>query len=277
MIIPEKGWKGRYGQESSSLFNHSARGSQANSDRILRKTTTLEIIESSEPWRPRIKRDRRGGLPKLNRMIYFLRDHGYAEGHEIPYDDVEWAIIEISQGLDPRTIKKYHDQLLKFHYLEPKGPPLHKIRRVTVTTYNQVDSSPQHNPKEYRSQKGYRSYVFGVMAPRRYSEPSLKEFPERSAHPPQTPPSKINEEIALQESARITSEKCVCESRGAPEGNRGASEEAVRNREERENTVSHTYRLGESIPEPQKEQPGLTAEELRILSSSKGREPLDEI
>ena len=208
--MAEREKRGRCGQESSRGFNPLDSGdSHRNREKILRKTTTLEIIEPSKPWKPRIKRDRRGGLPKLKAIIFFLREHGYTEGQEIPYNDVEYAIIEVTQGLDPRTIKKYHDQLLKFHYLEPRGPPLQKISRVTVTTYNQVDSSPQHNPKEYRSQKGYRSYVFGVMAPKRYSEPSLKEFPEGSAHPPQTPPSNINEEIALQERAGVTPEKCV--------------------------------------------------------------------
>ena len=87
----------------------------------------------------------------------------------------------------------------------------------------------------------------------------------------------MHEEIALLESLRVISEKCVCDSRGAPEGSRGATEEAVKNREERENTVAHTYRLGESIPEPQKEQPELTAEEPRSLNSSKRRRSSDEV
>ena len=69
----------------------------------------------------------------------------------------------------------------------------------------------------------------------------------------------------------------MCDSRGVPEGSIGASEEAVKNREERENTVAHTYRLDESIPEPQKEQPELTAEELRSPNSSKRGRSLDEV
>lgn len=238
-------------------------------ERVLRKTTTFEIIESSGVRRPRIRRDGRGGLNKLPDMIYFLRYQcGHRDEDKIPYDDVEHAIIEISQGLDPRTIKKYLKQLLRFGYLKPVGPPLQKISRVTVTTYSQVDSSPKHNPKEYRSEKGHRSYIFGDMAPKRYVETTLNQ-PAEGSFPPYNPPSEPNEGVALLERAGVTSEKCVCGSRGEPIGSREVGEE----REEGRDTVTHTNRLSESIPEPKKLQPELTAEELRILNSAKKGDP----
>lgn len=259
-------------ERENKAFGGSLQTYGENKERVLRKTTILELIESSK-FRPKIRRDRRGGLNKLKDMIYFLREY-YAEAQLIPYDDVEYAIIMVSQGLDPRTIRKYLQQLLKFHYLEHKGSPLSEVSQVIVKTDRRTF------PKSYYSKKGHRNYVFGFMAPKRYDDPSLEEIsqgqgsslPESS--PPHSPPSENDERVAvLLEKAGVSLEKCVCDSR-EPGGSKEAPGERVSiEREERENTVSHTYRLGESILGPQKLQPELTAGELRSLKTVKGEGP----
>ncbi|KYK37504.1 MAG: hypothetical protein AYK18_09820 [Theionarchaea archaeon DG-70] len=242
--------------------------------REVRREVKIFQAHFVETSKPRIRRDRRGGLEKLKRMIFFLREAGYSEGQLIPYDDVEYAIIMVSQGLDPRTIRKYLQQLERFHYLEPKGPLLEKISRVTVRTYSRVDSSLRLNPKSYHSKKGYSDYVFGMMAPKLYHETSLEMNSDLSpTHECSSVESSSERVVELLEKAGVTSELCVCDSRGEPTEKREAREIGYRDRKERKNTVTHTYRLSESIPGLHKKQPELSAEDLRILKAAKGEGP----
>lgn len=205
-------------------------------EKILRKTTTLELIE-----RPIIKRvDRRGGLTKLKDIVFFLRDHGYRDDEKFPYDDVEYAIIEVTQGLDKRTIRKYHDQLLRFHYLKPAGHPLSKVATVTVRKGEEVTQ------KQYSSRKGYSHYVFGSFAPKHLQETVLH------AHE--------NE---------VTSKICVCDSREVILQGKECEKTVLEvvspieiDREERRNTDTHTYRSSES---------NLRPEERRILKAAEDK------
>ncbi len=157
------------------------------------ETITYENIRRITIQKPIVKRDKRGGLHKLKEAIYFLREHGFEEKQRIFYDDVEYAIMEVTQGTDPRTIKKYLNLLVKFGYLKPIGQPLSKITRVTVRFNEKVSA------KTYSSKKGYSSYVFGIMAPKRYAETCFR-----------SPPSNENERVAnMLERVGVTSEKCV--------------------------------------------------------------------
>ena len=209
-------------------------------ERVLRKT--FEIIDRTMPTPPVVRRvDRRGGLEKLKQIVHFLRENGYKDEDLIPYEDVEYAIIQVTQGLDRRTIRKYLNQLVRFHYLEPKGHPITNVSRVTVRTFSRVDSSARMNPKEYRSKKGHSNYIFGLQAPKAYLETDLPRFSPQESTPVES---------------KLTSEKCVCDSRGETEENR---EVWIEEKKEEESTVAHTYWLSESI---------LASEELRILRTS---------
>jgi len=76
---------------------------------------------------------------------------------------------------------------------------LRKRTRVSVITYSRVDASPQHNPKEYSSCKGYAAYVFGLRAPKRSEQAQL---------PPTSPLPEFNERSLNMENM------CVRASRG---------------------------------------------------------------
>jgi len=208
-------------------------------------TITYENIRRITIQKPRVKRDRRGGLHKLKEMIYFLRDFGFKEKQEICYDDVEHAIMKVSQGTDPRTVRKYLNLLVKFGYLKPVGHPISKNTRITVMFNEKV------NAKTYYSKKGYSAYVFGVMAPKEYFQPLLNV----KSVPPVSPPSsvlelvdnlddeRIEREIRLEEMAErvgVTSEKCVCVNDADREVEKnGETNGSIRKKEEEE-TNTHT-------------------------------------
>lgn len=113
--------------------------------------------------------DHRSGHHKLKEIIYDLREKGYNDGDEIPYDDVEDAIYEIC-GIDDRTVRKYLDRLVKLGYLKPCGRLTKKRTRVSVKTFSGVDGSFRNNPKEYLSDKGFSAYCFGPRAPNFFTE-----------------------------------------------------------------------------------------------------------
>ena len=208
-------------------------------------TITYENIKRITIEKPKVKRDRRGGLYKLKEIIYFLRDFGFKEKQEIIYKDVKHAIMEVTQGTDPRTIKKHLNLLVEFAYLKPVGHPLAKKTQVTVRFNEKVSG------KTYTSKKGNSSYVFGIMAPKRYAETVLNV----ESVPPEPPlPSVLEavdnfDDLRLQreydlenmlERIGVTSEKCVCAS-GETEG-KEETEENGGEREKRErDTITHTY------------------------------------
>jgi len=207
----------------------------------LTKTTTIELQQLHRV-------DHRSGFQKLRDIIFDLRDKGYREGESIPYEDIEDSIFE-NCGIDHRTVRKYLQILVKRHYLRPVGHILRKRTRISVTTYSRVDASPQHNPKEYSSCKGYSAYVFGLRAPKRFSQEQL---------PSTTPLSEFNERSVNMENM------CVRVSRGQGESTEQESEavEQVRRIEEREITVAHTHNLSKQRPKR------LNKEELWILRAS---------
>lgn len=169
------------------------------------ETITYENIRKITIQKPRVKRDKRGGLHKLKEMVFFLRDLGYKRKQQIPFDDVKEAIMQISQGVDKRTIGKYLHLLIHFNYIIPKGEPIRKISRVTVTTWDKGDPKP--HLKQYASEKGHSHYIFGLLAPIRYNETVLNV----ESVPPVPPLPSVDEESLFK---RVTSEKCVCHSKG---------------------------------------------------------------
>ena len=211
------------------------------------ETITYENTRKITIQKPRVKRDKRGGLHKLKEMIYFLREHGFKDRQPIVFDDVEYAIMEVSQGIDQRTIKKYLNLLVKFGYLKPIGHPLSKNTRVMVRFNEKVSG------KTYSSKKGNSSYVFGIMAPRRYAETVLNV----ESVPPDSPPSSVYEAVDnfedlkeqreyelehILERVGVSSEKCVCVSGEDRDKDREAEENVSIREKEEEDTITHTYR-----------------------------------
>lgn len=207
---------------------------------------TYENIRRITIEKPQVKRDRRGGLHKLKEMIYFLREHGFKDREPIVFDDVEYAIMEVSQGTDQRTIRKYLTLLVKFGYLKPIGHPLSKNTQVTVRFNEKVSA------KTYSSKKGNSSYIFGLMAPKRYAETMLNV----ETVPPDSPPSSVYEavdnfdDLRLQreydlehmlERVGVTSEKCVCDGGEDRDKSREAEENVSIREKEEEDTITHTY------------------------------------
>lgn len=175
-------------------------------------SVTYENIKRVTIQRPIVKRDRRGGLYKLKEMVFFLRDLGYKRKQMIPFDDVKEAIMQVSGGTDKRTIKKYFEFLIHFNYLIPRGEPIRKISRVTVTTWYMGE--PRAHLKQYASEKGSSHYIFGLLAPKRYNETKL--VPE--VIPAEFKPIRGEESLFK----RVTSKKCVRHSKGT-----GIEEEQV--------------------------------------------------
>lgn len=157
--------------------------------------------------RPRM--DRRGGIHKLKQMIFWLRDHGYQDKQQIPYADVREAIMQVSQGVGKRTIKKYVKLLTDFAYLIPHGEYLRKTSRVTVTTFEM--GSPKQHIKMYNSEKGRAHYFFGLLAPKRFNDMPLIPTGVLPA-----PLANIRDESSLFE--KVTSKQCVRHSRAGEEG-----------------------------------------------------------
>lgn len=173
----------------------------------------MKLKEIQRKYFSRFKRkDRRGGIHKLKEMVFFLRDLGYKRKQQIPFDDVIEAIMQVSQGVDKRTIKKYLELLTHFNYLIPRGEPIRKISRVTVTTWYKGD--PRPHLKQYASEKGSSHYIFGLLAPKRYNEVML--VPE--VVPAEFQPIRGEESLFK----RVTSKECVCHSKGT-----GIEEEQV--------------------------------------------------
>jgi len=197
------------------------------------ETITYENIRKITIQKPIVKRDRRGGLHKLKEIIYFLREHGHTESQLIPYDDIEFAIAEITQGIDQRTFKKYFKQLLKFAYLKGVGHRISNNTRVIVRHGEKVF------PKNYSSIKGFANYVFGLMAPKRHVETMLNV----DSVPPVPPLPNEDERVSdMLERVGVTSEKCVRVSGEDRDKSREAEENVSIREKEEEDTVAHTYR-----------------------------------
>lgn len=198
------------------------------------ESITYENIKRITFQKPQANRDRRGGLWKLREMIFFLRDFGFKEKQPIPYTDVEHSIMEISQGTDPRTVKKYLGLLVKFGYLKPVGHPISKNTRITVMFNEKV------NAKTYYSKKGYSTYVFGIMAPKRYAATALNV----ESVPPDPPLPSVNEELSkMLDRVGVTSKSCVCVGDGDSEESGEAEEnvEDVSSRKKRRRRDYHTH------------------------------------
>jgi hypothetical protein len=135
---------------------------------ILEKRITIQ----RGPARSR-RIDGRAGFQKLKNICLFLRELGYKDGDKIPYSDVEYAIVQVTQGLDKRTIRKYLHYSVEFGFLKPIGRVLQDVSRVTIKQGTEISQ------KQYHSKKGHSCYVFGVRAPHFYQEslePSLKKI-----------------------------------------------------------------------------------------------------
>lgn len=216
----------------------------------LTKTTTFELSRDPETV------DHRSGFQKLKDIIFDLRAKGYRDEDEIPFMDVEDSIFE-NCGIDDRTVRKYLKILVKRDYLRPVGHLIKKRTRVNVTTFSRVDSSPQHNPKEYTSTKGHSFYVFGLFAPKHFRQEQI----------PPTPPLSDFDDRSMVNMENM----CVRVSRG-----QGERIEQVRRIEEREreNTVAHTHNLCHIHNISRKVSDNdfglLSPEELLILRSAKG-------
>jgi len=219
----------------------------------LTKTTTIELTD-----RPQ-RVDHRSGLQKLKDIIFDLREF-YKDGDRIPYDDVEDAIFR-NCGIDDRTVKKYLNRLVKLSYFKPVGRPIKKRTRVNVTTFSRIDASPEHNPKEYTSSKGHSFYVFGLFAPKRFTQDSL---------PPTTPlpsdnESSVNMENMCVSDSRDSLSRGNIAYRNRAVGGKGGRPETLE-RKERRDTVSHTHNFFIHSPnQSQYTSKSLNMEEKRIL------------
>jgi len=162
--------------------------------------------------------DRRNAITKLPIIIKDLREFGYKEGDEIPYEDIEYVIM-LTRGLDPRTIRKYFRLLVQLDYLVPTGAPLRSKRFITVRTKHNIST------KEYSSDKGFEFYTFGPRAPRLYHETLNPKYV-----PPRNPPTKIHE--------GVKGRKNMCVSN---RGGRGHVREVEVRKKEEEDCVTHTY------------------------------------
>jgi len=196
------------------------------------ETITYENIKRITIQKPIVKRDKRGGLNKLREMVFFLRDFGFKEKQEICYDDVEHAIMRVSQGTDPRTVKKHLNLLVKFGYLKPVGHPLAKNTQVTVRFNEKVSG------KTYTSKKGNSSYVFGIMAPKEYFQPLLNV----KSVPPVPPLPNEDERVSdMLDRVGVTSKKCVCANGEARENDDNVVVNGDSIREKKERKLSHTH------------------------------------
>ena len=102
--------------------------------------------------------DRRSGLFKCIQVVHWLHKYGYDEDDVIPFQDVEHAIKNIC-GQDPRTIRKYLQNLVELGFLYPKSKNVvSDIKRVTHKTKYAI------HPHDYITPKGYESYQFDLEA-----------------------------------------------------------------------------------------------------------------
>lgn len=148
-------------------------------ERILRKTTTYELIERTN--KPVL--DRRTSFTRNRRIIEVLLSLGYRHKQVIPLTDVEYAISNV-RGSDPRTIRLALKQLVRSGFLIAVGKTKVQDRKfVTVRTKTNM------NFREYSVDKGYAQYSFGPRTPANY---------QTSLIPPEYPPSNTINECAKQ-------------------------------------------------------------------------------
>ncbi len=155
-------------QKDMSISEHI----NPSTEKILRKTTTVEFIERTiqQPY----TFDRRSGLHKLPAIISQLRQFGYCDEDPILHDDVVLA-IENFCGTDSRTVRKYVRLLIRHDYLKPASmKPNQRVESRSLVT---VRTRRNIHIKEYSVPVGYKHYVFGSRAPRSYQAELVRQTP----------------------------------------------------------------------------------------------------
>jgi len=145
--------------------------------------------------------DGRNSIAKLPTIIKNLREFGFKDGDKIPHDDAVYQ-IQLTCGLDPRTVRKYIALLLGLKYLKPSTK--HQIeasKRVRITSSKGVSVYTVSTPI------GYTSYTFGPRAPKLYEETLNPKYV-----PPHSPPS--TRVLECQSQNNMCAERLGGESKG---------------------------------------------------------------
>jgi len=215
-------------------------------EKILRKTTTIEVIE--RPIQPRFV-DHRTSLSRIPRIISYLRQF-YQDQQQVPHDDVVYAIEE-SCGSDPRTIRKHIRLLIRHGYLTPVSRKRSAI--VEDKKFVSIRTKSGRTTREYIVDAGFKNYFFGPRAARSY---------QKTLNPP-TPPTRIDEEY--------DSEK-MCVSRRGFKTNNGISEfvgkapvGAIDREKKEEEYVLHTHISCKNNAKTQQETSQVSHEQLNPL------------
>lgn len=242
-------------------------------ERILRKTV-FQIIEREVKratqgevftTTPRLKR-KKTGHKTVRKICHALADHWYPET-VVSYEAMDRLLITEFQRCDRKTRLAYLGRPKKIQIEKVQ----HTVRYQKSGTTVQKSHTFTHNLPEL---KGYLD-IFGLAS--LFTDKKGKAWfrlyhkKQETLIPPESPLQRVMNVSRID--PNIISLPLSRDGEAVEKEHMVGSRRIEKKEIERESLSGRENRSSESIPGPQKQQPELTAEELRILKTVKGEGP----